>query len=88
MPSIRLSGGTLIKSENIERAEYYPKDSLNTYGCHFGGPEMRDCPFPFIQLRDGAQRVEGDEAGRDAEALEKAGVRVIRHPVEVYEPPL
>jgi hypothetical protein len=88
MPDVELSTGTVIRTENVSRAEFYPKDALRDYGCHFGGPEMRDCPFLFIEMRDGAQRVEGSEAETDAEALERAGVAVIRHPVEKFDRPL
>jgi hypothetical protein len=88
MSAIALSNGTLIHSENIEKAEFYPVDSLATYGCHIGGPEMRDCPFLFIQMHDGVARVNGEAAASDAKVLEQAGVRVIRHPVEKRDPPL
>ncbi len=88
MPEIRLSTGTLLRSEHIRRAEYYPKNSLDNYGCHFGGPEMRDCPFLFIQTEAGSERVSGAESASDANRLEEAGVRVIRHLVEPLDPPL
>lgn len=88
MPPIALSNGTLVHSENIEKAEFYPVDSLANYGCHFGGPEMRDCPFLFIQMHDGVTRVNGERASSDAQLLEQAGIPVIRHPVEKREPPL
>jgi hypothetical protein len=88
MPAVQLSTGIVIRSENVEKAEYYPKNALDAYGCQFGGPEMRDCPFLFIQTRDGAERIQGESAARDATALEQAGVRVLRHPTEKRDPPL
>lgn len=80
MPNIELSTGLSIRPEHIERAEYYPPEAFRQYGCHFGGPEMRDCPFLFIQMRNGMERISGSHAAEDAQALEDAGIRVIRHP--------
>ena len=79
-----LSTGNVIHTEDIERAEYYSKNSLDRYGCHFGGPDMRrSCPFLFLQLRDKTLRVTGEAAEKDALALESAGTRVIRHQSEI-----
>jgi hypothetical protein len=79
MPELVLSTGKAIRTEDIDRAEYYATNSLNSYGCHFGGPEMRQCPFLFLQLKETTERVSGEQADADAIALERFGVRIIRH---------
>ncbi len=79
MPKVALSNGLELTSEEIQRAEYYPPHSLDSYGCHFGGAEMRACPYLFIQTAESAERIGGAEAEKDAELLERVGVKVVRH---------
>ena len=80
MPEIKLSTGAIIRSEEIERAEFYPENSLDSYGCHFGGKDMRECPYLYVGTTHSAERIRGFGAEVDALHLERAGIRVIRHP--------
>lgn len=78
MSSIVLSNGTEIDAEDVERIEYYPKDSFAQFGCHFGGAEMRVCPFLSVQLTSRRLHIVGENAEHDAEILERAGLKLIR----------
>jgi hypothetical protein len=78
LPAILLSDGTEIQSEDVEKAEYYPDNAFADFGCHFGGSEMRACPFLFLQLKNGCVRIDGEMSAGDAKRLEDAGLQVNR----------
>jgi hypothetical protein len=81
MPSVVLSTGLVLELSVVERVEFYPEHSLDGYGCVFGGPEMRACPYLFVQTNETTARIDGAAAERDALLLEYSGVHVIRHPI-------
>ena len=78
MPELVLSGGLMVQSEKVRYAEYYPCGSLRTESFINGLPNQHEQDFLFIRLSDDIVRVRGHSAERDANALEKVGVRVYR----------
>jgi hypothetical protein len=76
--AIVLSDGTEVRPDDVEHAEYYPKDAFSQFGCHFGGPDVRECPFLALKLRERVVRITGSGAENDAQKLEQAGVIIKR----------
>jgi len=79
MATLILTSGAIIRLEEIRRAEYYPLNSLDDYGCYLGGPENRRTPFLYLETTNGVHRITGNNSKRDLATLENAGVVVIRH---------
>jgi hypothetical protein len=87
MPMLTLSTGNRVLSEQIQRAEYYKRGSLRSDALfnsllpeHEAAPETHQEDFLYIQTINGAARIRGSGAAKDATALEQAGVKVYRPP--------
>jgi hypothetical protein len=72
MATLKLSTGIAIQSEQIQQVEYYPRGSLF----------MSSLDFLYIRTTSGTTRISGRGATQDADAIEQAGVRVYRRPVD------
>ena len=83
MPQVILSNGVTVQSENIRHAEFYPRGSLRSDGFISGLLIHHTQDFLFIRLSDGNTHIRGNGAGEDANALERAGVRMYRRPMPI-----
>jgi hypothetical protein len=72
MATLKLSTGIAIQSEQIQQVEYYPRGSLF----------MSSLDFLYIRTTSGTTRITGRGAAQDADAIEQAGVRIYRRPVD------
>jgi hypothetical protein len=75
MAALKLSTGIAIQSDHIQQVEYYAGGSL-WLSC--GLAELADQHFLYIRTSTGTIRVMGRGAAQDADATERAGVRVYR----------
>ena len=87
MPILTLSTGNRLLSEQIQRAEYYPRGSLRSDALftsllsrHNDELETHEEDFLHIQTVNGAAHIRGSGAEKDATILEGAGVYVYRQP--------
>ena len=78
--TLHLSVGGILCTPEIVGAEYYPKGSLRSDALLNGGGERHEVDFLFVNVKDQPLRISGEEARRDADILEAAGVRVYRQP--------
>jgi hypothetical protein len=76
--TVCLSAGGLLSLETIVGAEYYPKGSLRSDALLRGSGERHEADLLFVNVRKRPLRITGEDAGRDADVLEAAGVRVYR----------
>jgi hypothetical protein len=91
MPMLTLSTGDRVLSEQIQRAEYFKRGSprcdalFNTLlPEHEAAPETHQEDFLYIRTMNGAARIRGSYAAKDATALEEAGVKVYRSPKDDF----
>jgi hypothetical protein len=84
---LTLSTGNTVLSEQIQRAEYYKRGSLRSDALfntllpeHEAAPETHQEDILYIRTINGAARIRGSGAAKDATALEQAGVTVYRPP--------
>jgi hypothetical protein len=87
VPTLTLSTGVAVQSENVQQAAYYPRGSLrlDTLICamsagRYRAPETQKENFLYIGTINGPVHVRGRNAEQDATALEQAGVKVYRPP--------
>ena len=90
MPTVTLSTGVRLLSEDVQQAAYYPSGSLRVDALihrvsagRYGAPERHEQNFLCIRTINGSVHVRGGEAGEDASALEQAGVKVYRLPKDL-----
>jgi hypothetical protein len=72
MAALKLSRGIAIQSEDIQQVEYFPGGSLFA----------SSLDFLYIRTTAGTTRIVGRNAAQDADAIEQAGVRVYRRPMD------
>jgi hypothetical protein len=87
MPILTLSTGNRLLSERVQRAEYYPRDSLRSDALfnsllseYDAALETHEEDFLYIRTINGAAHIRGNGATKDATVLEQAGVYVYRRP--------
>ena len=78
MATLKLSTGIEIQSQHIQQVEYYPSGSLWISTVVNGLTESHDRDFLYIRTTMGTTRIMGRGAAQDADAIERAGVRVYR----------
>jgi hypothetical protein len=83
MPQLVLSTGVKLQSESVRMAAYYPAGSLRNDGVINGLLIRHKENFLVIRLADSVEHVRGTGAVTDADALERAGVKVHRRPLPV-----
>ena len=81
MATLKLSTGIEIQSQHIQQVEYYPSGSLWISAVVNGSTALRDQDFLYIRATTGTTRIIGRGAAQDADAIERAGVRVYRRPM-------
>ena len=79
MPVLTLTTGIRLLSEQVNRAEFYPRGSLRGRTWSDGSLTRPDQDFLYIGTINAATYVCGIGAAHDVVALERVGVRVNRH---------
>ena len=79
MPVLRLSTGIRLLSEQVKRAEYYPRGSLRSRAFIHDASAHPEQDFLYVGTVNSATYVCGGAAVQDVIALEDVGVRVYRH---------
>jgi hypothetical protein len=87
--AVTLSTGITLLSEHVQQAAYYARGSFRINALiyamsqgRYGAPEIHEQDFLCIHTRDAKVHVLGSDAAEDATALEEAGIRVYRSPLD------
>jgi hypothetical protein len=89
MSAVTLSTGFTLSPEDVQMAAYYPRGSIRSEGLAnmlLSGNDAdlarHEKDLLYVRTIDGAAHVRGSGAAQDATALEEAGVRLYRSPVD------
>jgi len=88
MPALTLSTGVRLRSEDVERADFYARGSVRSddllnvlLSGHDAALATREQDFLHVRTVNNVVHVTGSGAIQDATALEEAGVCVYRRPL-------
>src|SRR5690348_1436709 len=79
MPLLIVSTGIRLLSEQVRRAEYYPRGSLRSRASIHDESAHPEQDFLYVGTVNSATYVCGSAAAQDVTALEDVGVRVYHH---------